>query len=260
MKKKMQQIFKRQLEWIIQMECWLSSQWVKRAHRRLLHIQWAVPPCPEHFDHQIDLFYQWPLTRNSLWLERGVYGSLALKTGGNNLELACGDGFNTRNFYSLRSKSIIACDFDREALKTAKRKNSAPNINYVLSDIRHDMPKGKFDNIFWDAAIEHFTPIEIKKLLHDIKSRLALGGILSGYTLVEKRDLGNSLPHHESEFKDKEDLASFFKPHFKHVTVFETIYPSRHNLYFWASDGTIPFSKNWPNGFSIDSDDKTYDK
>jgi hypothetical protein len=60
------------------------------------------------------------------------------------------------------------------------------------------------------------------------------GGILGGYTIVERPN-GKSLSHHEYEFKSKEDLARFFTPHFKHVTVFETIYPERHNLYFWAS-------------------------
>jgi hypothetical protein len=41
------------------------------------------------------------------------------------------------------------------------------------------------------------------------------------------------------------DLKRFFTPHFKNVTVFETIFPERHNLYFWVSDGIIPFSDEW---------------
>jgi hypothetical protein len=38
-------------------------------------VQWTVPPSPEHFDHRIDLLYQWLQTRNPLWLERGAFGS-----------------------------------------------------------------------------------------------------------------------------------------------------------------------------------------
>jgi hypothetical protein len=53
------------------------------------------------------------------------------------------------------------------------------------------------------------------------------------------------LPHHEYEFKSKEDLTRFFYPHFKNVKVFETLYPDRHNLYFWASDGIVPFMDGW---------------
>jgi SAM-dependent methyltransferase len=212
---------------------------------RLMAVQWTKPPSPEHFDHQIDLFFQWLDSRNSLWLERGAFGNLALK-GGDVLELACGDGFNARNFYSLRSRRVVACDFDPRALQTARSKNAAPNVDFVLADIRTDMPAGQFENVVWDAAIEHFTPTEIEKILADIKSRLLPDGVLSGYTLVERSDGTKSLPQHEYEFKNKEDLHRFFTPHFRNVTVFETVFPSRHNLYFWASDGPVPFSPAWP--------------
>jgi hypothetical protein len=79
----------------------------------------------------------------------------------------------------------------------------------------------------------------------NIKKRLGQNGVLSGYTMVEGADGKMGLPHHEYEFKSKEDLARFFRPHFRSVTVFETIYPERHNLYFWASDGVIPFMDEW---------------
>jgi SAM-dependent methyltransferase len=92
----------------------LSARWVAAAHRRLFKAQWRMPPAPEHFDHTIDLFYQWRASRNPMWLERGVLGGLALR-GGRVLELACGDGFNACNFYSLRSREVIACDFDPTA-------------------------------------------------------------------------------------------------------------------------------------------------
>jgi len=115
----------------------------------------------------------------------------------------------------------------------------------LLADIRTEMPEGKFENIVWDAAIEHFTPQEIAKILYSIKSRLTDDGILSGYTIVEKADGTKSLSHHEYEFKSKEDLLRFFSPHFRNVTVFETEYPGRHNLYFWASDGVLPFDVSW---------------
>lgn len=233
-------------ERITQCECFIATRWVSSAHRRLMSVQWDIPPTAEHFDHHIDLFYQWLATKNSLWLERGVFGSLAIQ-GGNVLELACGDGFNTRNFYSLRSKHLVACDFDPKAIKIAKRKNSAPNIDYVLADIRSNMPNGTFENIMWDAAIEHFTLSEIKQIMSNIKSRLTSNGVISGYTIA-RRPEGKSFSHHEYEFKNKEDLLRFLTSYFKNVAVFETIYPSRHNLYFWASDGNIPFSSGWQHG------------
>jgi hypothetical protein len=108
--------------------------------------------------------------------------------------------------------------------------------------VRKGLPAGPFDNIVWDAAIEHFTEVEIDKLLREIVSLLGSDGILSGYTLTEAADgkKGNAL--HEYEFKNKEDLRRFFTPHFKFVKVWETIYPTRHNLYFAASQSEIsPF-------------------
>ncbi len=233
-------------EIIYEIETFIVRRWATSAHRRLFNAQWLVPNHPEWFDHSIDLYYQWQVTRNSLWVERGAFGSLGLK-GGNVLELSCGDGFNAKNFYSLRSRAVVACDFDPTAIATARAKNSAENIEFVLADIRSNMPPGMYDNIIWDAAIEHFTPDEIEKIISNIKSRLEPGGIVSGYTIVESAAGQKSLSQHEYEFQNMSDLKRFFEPHFKHVRVFETIYPSRHNLYFWASDGVIPFAQDWPH-------------
>jgi len=244
MKRAIKRLLRPILEGIYGAEAALAARWASGAHRRHMWAQWSLGSNPEFFDHHQDLYYQWTVTRNSLWVERGVFGSLALK-GGNVLELACGDGFNAKNFYSLRSRKIIACDFDPEALALARRKNAAPNVTYVLADIRHAMPEGRFENIVWDAAIEHFTPDEIAKIMVDIKSRLTPDGTLSGYTLVEKEDGSHHLHQHEYEFHDMEDLARFLRPHFKNVRVFETLYPDRHNLYFWASDGVVPFDSGW---------------
>lgn len=107
------------------------------------------------------------------------------------------------------------------------------------------MPEGKFDNIIWDAAIEHFTEEEIVQVLVAAKQRLSSDGVLSGHTIVE-RPGGKQLSHHEYEFKNKEDLLTTLSPYFKRVIVFETIYPERHNLYFYASDGIIPLTQDWP--------------
>ena len=234
------------LEALAAMEAGLAARWASAAFRRLREVQWRLAPQPEHFDHRIDLYHQWQTNRNSLWVERGVFSGLALKPGGRVLELACGDGFAARNFFSLRSREVIACDFDPLALATARRHHAAPNVTYVLADIRTAMPEGEFDNIVWDAAIEHFTPAEIDQLMREIARRLGPAGVLSGYTIVERSDGMKSLSHHENEFRDKADLMRFFQPYFRSVTVFETIYPDRHNLYFWASRGALPFAPGWP--------------
>ena len=239
---------KRLAEGLFGAEARIAAAWASAAHRRLFKAQWALKPEPEWFDHSIDLYAQWLTDRNPMWVERGVFGGLALK-GQDVLELACGDGFNARNFYSLRSRRVVACDFDETAISTARRKNAAPNVEFFLADIRTAMPEGMFENIVWDAAIEHFTPVEIAAIMGNIKQRLARGGVLSGYTIVEPEHGGKHLHTHEYEFRDMADLHGFLAPHFKHVKVFETKYPTRHNLYFWASDEVIPFAPEWDAQF-----------
>jgi len=234
----------------------LVTSWLKKIsltsrrltfyiHELQMKFEWGVPPQPEWFDHYCDQFYQFRKLQNPLWLERGIFGLLAIKEEADVLELCCGDGYNAFHFYSIRSKSIISVDFDNNAIFHAEKYNKAKNVTYKLCDIRTGMPEGLFENIILDAAIEHFTEEEIDDLMKNIKVRLKEGGILSGYTIVENISGVKALSHHEREFKSKEDLKSFFEPHFKNVKVFETIYPSRHNLYFYASDSILPFDNNW---------------
>ena len=171
---------------IFELESNIAKKWVASSHKRLFMAHWGLGT-PEWFDHSIDLYYQWPKTGISFWVERGVFSSIALK-GGNVLELCCGDGFNSKYFYSKLSKSITAVDFDQSAINTARNKNASINIKFIKADIRYEIPTGKFDNIIWDAAIEHFTESEIVSLMNNIKSRLSESGILSGYTIVERNE------------------------------------------------------------------------
>jgi SAM-dependent methyltransferase len=234
------------LETLFSNEARLAESWSSNAHKRLCWAQWRLPPNPEYFHHKIDLYWQWNATRNSFWVERGVYSTLAIEPGATVLELCCGDGFNAYAFYSKCANGVVAVDFDKAAIAYAKSRFRAPNLTFRVADIRSQMPEGDFNNIVWDAAIEHFTETEIADLMLQIKQRLAKKtGVLSGYTIVERDDGVKHLHQHEYEFHSKEDLERFLKPHFRNVTVFETIFPERHNLYFWASDGVIPFAPGW---------------
>jgi SAM-dependent methyltransferase len=209
------------------------------THFAQFAVQWGIHPRPEWFDHYLDQHWQFSAKNNGLWVERGVFSRLVMKPDARVLEICCGDGFNARHFYSSKAKSIIALDFDKDAIPHAKRFNQTPNIDYILQDIRHGLPPGPFDNIIWDAAIEHFTETEIDQVMGQLVERLGKDGVLSGYTLTEAADGKKSNSLHEYEFKDKEDLRRFFTPHFKFVKVWETIYPTRHNLYFVASQAPI---------------------
>lgn len=240
--------FKSIIVGLIEIEAFLSSRWASGSHHRLFLATWGIPKNPESFDHNLDLYYFWRKTRNAHWLERGAFNSLVLKPNGSMLEIACGDGFNARNFYSSIASEIVACDFDKDAISLAKRKNSNRNIRYVVADVRNNMPEGNFNNVICDMALEHFTTHEIESIMPAIKNRLVENkGVFSGVTIVEREDGKKSLEQHEYEFKDMQDLKRFLSPYFSNVIVFETIYPSRHNLYFWASDFNLPFSPEWPH-------------
>lgn len=63
--------------------------------------------------------------------------------------------------------SVTAIDFDREAIRRAKRNYKAANLTFSIGDIRTDIPDELFDNIVWDAAVEHFTETELLTLCLD---------------------------------------------------------------------------------------------
>jgi SAM-dependent methyltransferase len=216
----------------------------RRTHQAQFIAEWGADN-PEYFDHFLDQYYLWPTERNALPWERGVFSGIALHDSATVLDLCCGDGFNAYHFYSLRSKSVTAIDFDDDAIKWAKRNFKAPNLTYITGDIRTGIPDGPFTNVIWDAAIEHFTEEEIANLMSRIRDVIAPNGTLSGYTIVEREDGKKSLHQHEYEFHSKEDLARFLSPHFKNVQVFSTVYPNRTNLYFYATDGKLPFERDW---------------
>jgi SAM-dependent methyltransferase len=219
----------------------------RMVHKFQFLLEWRLNN-PEYFEHQMDLNWKWHETRSSYPMERGVFSGFALRNEnppvGRTLDLCCGDGFYSYYFYSKRSANVVGIDFDPNAINFA-RKNyaSAGNIDFIVGDIRRDIPDGPFDNIVWDAAIEHFTEIEIQNLVGRIKAVLKSEGILSGYTIVEPEHGGKHLHQHEYEFHNKEDLARFLSPHFNNVQVFSTTYPDRTNLYFYASDSLLPFER-----------------
>ena len=214
------------------------------THRVQMMLEWSIEPNPEWFDHFIDQYHQWYRSRIPYPWERGLFNLLAIRQGASVLELCCGDGFNAHHFYSIRAERVHSVDFDPKAIAHAKRHFRAPNVTYAVADIRKDLPPGPFDNIIWDAAIEHFTEAEIGRLIGEIRRRLKTGGILSGYTLVKEEHKAHH--DHEYEFESPEDLARVLKPHFRNVLVWQTNYPTRRNLYFFASDSTLPFDTQWP--------------
>lgn len=214
---------------------------VKFTHRVQFLIEWGTSPTAHWFDHNLDLYYRWHETRNPQGWERGVFSLLAMRQGARVLDVCCGDGFYANYFYSVRAGAVVAFDIDQEAIRSARRNFSAPNVKYVVADAIAEMPQGQFDNIVWESAIEYFTGDEIHQVMRSIKSRLAEGGILSGHAVIQQeRNSGQKLA-----FKNRADFLSFLQPHFSRIRIFETIYPARHNIYFYAGEGDLPFDEKW---------------
>jgi len=209
------------------------------------HLQYKVEgflrPSAEWFDHEIDVQWQWPARQRSMFLERGVLNTLAIRPGGEILEICCGDGFNAHRFYAERGAKVLAIDHNRAALAHARRFHARPNVEYRHCDIRLGLPEGPFDNIIWDSAIHHFTLPELAVILESVHRSLAGGGVLSGYTVIEP---GESYSYARVSFTDPEALADLLAGEFAHVAVLETPDVLRRNLYFFASDvlKSLPFT------------------
>ena len=135
------------------------------GHKLQFESEWRILPAPEWYDHLIFQHWLWFQLRNPMSWERGIFGMLAMKHGCRVLDLCCGGGFFAHHFFSSRAASVTSVDFDPEAIAHAKANFRAPNVEYRCADIRTNMPVGEFDNIVWDAAIEHFTQEETALIL-----------------------------------------------------------------------------------------------
>ncbi|HYM56175.1 MAG TPA: class I SAM-dependent methyltransferase [Solirubrobacteraceae bacterium] len=208
------------------------------------HLQYKVEgflrPSAEWFDHEIDVHWQWVARQRSMFLERGVLNTLAIRPGAEILEICCGDGFNAHRFYAGRGARVLAVDHNRAALRHARRFHARANLEYRRCDILQDIPEGPFDNVVWDAAIHHFTAPQVAVILSSVHRSLAPDGVLSGYTVIEPDD---SYSYTHLRFTDPQPLADLLAGEFAHVTVLETPDALRRNLHFFASDAreALPF-------------------
>ncbi len=230
-------------------ETTLSERWACSAHKRKFLITWSgIWNLPEYFDHKIDLYYQWPSTLNPSWLERGIYNLKAIQMFNEPtvLELCCGDGFNAKYFYSTSANLIDCVDYNKGGLDVARKKNSVPNIHWHQGDLSEYFIQDSselldgYTNVIWDMAILYFEKKTVKSILGQIKNKLGDKGILSGSTIANNVE-SNAFCQHKFEFRSQDELRTLLQAYFINVYVFETDYDDRRNLYFFASDGDIPF-------------------
>jgi ubiquinone/menaquinone biosynthesis C-methylase UbiE len=224
------------------------------SHMIKSECDWGPPPMPEFQDQFVNQYFNLPKYRRTFWLEGAVFCGLGIEPGKRILELCCGTGWYTDLFYSPFASEIVAVDFDPRAIETAQRFHQRSNIKYQVMDIREAFPDGPFASVIWDGAIEHFTMEEIDSIMQRMQAVMTPGARLVGYTVAESAN-APQLPTHETHFQGIEHLGGVLKRYFKSVRVFErlhsTISPPRHNLFFYASDGPLPFDQEWQHGLRL---------
>lgn len=70
------------------------------------------------------------------------------------LDIGCGNGSLAKDVAKF-AKSVMGIDFDPKVIEKAKRKNSAPNVEYKVGDATKDLSNQKFDVIIMSNVLEH---------------------------------------------------------------------------------------------------------
>jgi hypothetical protein len=128
----------------------------------------------------------------------------------------------------------------------AQRFHQRPNIRYEVVDIRES--SGPFATVIWDAAIEHFTEMEIEGIMPKLRSVMTPAARLVGYTLAESADMPQ-LPTHETHFQGIAHLGGLLRRYFKNVRVFEVrTRRSRRHVRICSSTRPMVSCRSIPNG------------
>ncbi len=186
-------------------------------------------------DHYADLYWKLPHEGDAMFLERGMFNRMILRPDADLLEIACGDGFFTRNFYGSGARTVLAIDVDPRAIAVARRNNPASNIRYEVHDVRRGLPPGSFTHVIWDGGMAFLTEEELDTALGLIRDRIGMSGIFSGYAPVEPVD--KSFVRHR--LGSSQEVAAALGRHFEYILILTTAHRERTNYYFLAAD-TVP--------------------
>jgi SAM-dependent methyltransferase len=220
------------------------------VHNLKLFCDFQISPATQYTDHYLNQFFLMSSLKRTWWVEGPAFCGLAIKPGSRILELGCGTGYYTDVFFSPFATEIVAIDIEPRAIETARRMHQAKNIRYEVMDFRQSLPDGPFDVVVWTPTIIAYTPDEVDTLMRKLRDIMSSGACLCGFTGIEATHAGPEILWH-----DMRSLAERLKRYFKNVRAFErvhqTIQPPRHALFFYASDGSLPFDAEWPHGVRL---------
>jgi SAM-dependent methyltransferase len=220
------------------------------AHNLKLLCDFIVPPATLFTDHYLNQYFLMSAFTRTWWAEGPAICGLAIEPGARILDLGCGTGYYTAVFYAPFASEVVGIDIDPRAIETARRLHAGKNIRYEVMDFCKELPPGPFDVVIWTPTIIAYSPSDVHKLMQMLKKEMTERGCLCGFTGIEADHAGPDILWH-----DMRSLAERLKLYFKDVRSFErlhaTIQPPRHCLYFYASDGPLPFDNGWLHGVRL---------
>lgn len=131
-------------------------------------------------------------------------------TGKSALDLACSDGFFTRQLKYNGASRIVGVDISEKMIGIAREeeKNSPQGIEYIVSDATNMEKIGEFDIIFTPFLLNYaYSKEELLKMCKAIYSNLNSTGIL-----LNLNNHPNLLPKHGDEFRKYGLTKKFTEP------------------------------------------------
>jgi 2-polyprenyl-3-methyl-5-hydroxy-6-metoxy-1,4-benzoquinol methylase len=104
-------------------------------------------------------------------LTKSLFSNLHLKNTDDLLDLCCGNGIVT-NQIAHKCHKVIGIDYSPYLIELAKKYNKPANVEYYNVDInalKSWISDDKFDKIYMNEALQHFSPNQFTILLADIK-------------------------------------------------------------------------------------------
>jgi len=180
------------------------------------------------FDHTFDHLLAPGRNRST---ERGTLANRYIKPGDAVLDVACGDGSLSADYYSREASHVDAFDYDERAIRHARKKHAKHNVIFFVADatVIELLPE-KYDVIALFAVLEHLSEEEGTKLLRKLTGTLKPDGVLIGSTLLTNDDDSNLV--HRNRFSSVQKVKKLVAPHFDQVDLWCSRGPNRIDCYF----------------------------
>lgn len=180
------------------------------------------------YDHAFDYLLAPGCNRST---ERGTLANRYIKPGDVVLDVGCGDGSLSGDYYSREASHVDAFDYDERAIRHAKKKHAKHNVTFFVADATAiDLLPEKYDVIAFFAVLEHLTEQEGTKLLRKLTGTLKPDGILIGSTLLTRDSENNEV--HRNKLSSVQKLQEFVGLHFEKADLWCSRWPGRIDCYF----------------------------